>query len=109
MVIIVVIIVFGILGAAIASGKNRNALGWGLLCALFPLIGLIVLLFMSKLEDEKFELAKRQFELQMQQMQQGKSLSSDDTIDCPNCAETIKAKAKVCRFCQHELEAESET
>lgn len=28
-----------------------------------------------------------------------------DTIECPRCAEKIKARAKVCRFCEFDLEA----
>lgn len=31
----------------------------------------------------------------------------NDTQVCPRCAETIKAQAKVCRFCGHELEAQA--
>ena len=31
-----------------------------------------------------------------------------DTKDCPMCAETVKAKAKICRFCRHEFEFETE-
>lgn len=29
--------------------------------------------------------------------------NTDDTKECPYCAETIKAKAKICRFCNNEL------
>ena len=29
-----------------------------------------------------------------------------DTKECPMCAETVKAKAKICRFCRHEFETE---
>lgn len=28
---------------------------------------------------------------------------NDDTIECPYCAERIKAKAKICRFCGREI------
>lgn len=31
---------------------------------------------------------------------------SDETKTCPDCAETIKAAAKVCRFCGHRFEVE---
>lgn len=35
----------------------------------------------------------------------GSSVSNDDTIECPFCAERIKAKAKICRYCGKELTA----
>src|SRR5262245_27281818 len=28
---------------------------------------------------------------------------AEDEVECPRCAETIKARAKVCRYCQHDL------
>jgi uncharacterized membrane protein YdbT with pleckstrin-like domain len=34
----------------------------------------------------------------------GKQVASIDTKECPYCAEIIKAKAKICRFCGKELE-----
>jgi len=33
---------------------------------------------------------------------------SGDTKECPMCAETIKAKAKICRFCKHEFDLEAD-
>ena len=31
------------------------------------------------------------------------SIEAGDTIDCPYCAERIKAKAKICKYCSKEL------
>jgi len=31
------------------------------------------------------------------------ALISNDTKECPMCAETVKAKAKICRFCKHKF------
>ncbi len=33
----------------------------------------------------------------------GGAAAEGDTMECPNCAETIKARAKVCRFCGRAL------
>lgn len=33
----------------------------------------------------------------------GDSVGSVDTMECPYCAETIKSKAKICRYCGKEL------
>lgn len=44
---IVILIAFGLLAAAIARGKQRSGLGFFLLGALFPLIGLIVVALIS--------------------------------------------------------------
>lgn len=37
-----------------------------------------------------------------------KSTLSGGTKECPMCAETIKAKAKICRFCKHEFDLEAD-
>lgn len=30
--------------------------------------------------------------------------ANDSTKECPQCAETVKARAKICRFCRHEFD-----
>jgi hypothetical protein len=37
-----------------------------------------------------------------------KNISAESTKKCPYCAETIKAEAKICRFCGKELEMTTE-
>lgn len=56
--LLIIPLIFGVLGAIIASGKNRNALGWGLLCFLLPLIGLLILIFQKSLPSRDQQLAK---------------------------------------------------
>ena len=36
------------------------------------------------------------------------NLSVPDYKECPECAEDVKAKAKICRFCNHEFEIDAE-
>jgi len=45
-----------------------------------------------------------QINLQAHKLSDAINISSDtDTMECPFCAEIIKAKAKICRFCGREL------
>lgn len=47
MILLIVAIVFGAIGAAVASGKGRNPFLWFIICALVPLIGLLILACLS--------------------------------------------------------------
>jgi hypothetical protein len=49
-VVAVVIVVFPIAGAIIAKNKGRNAQAWFLGCLLFPVSGLLILLFLPPLK-----------------------------------------------------------
>lgn len=46
-------LIFGGICAAIASGKGRSAVGWFFIGFFFPLIGLIVILCLSNLKEER--------------------------------------------------------
>jgi hypothetical protein len=39
----------------------------------------------------------------MQQTSNQQQFNDDDTMACPYCAETIKKKAKICRYCNNKL------
>lgn len=47
--------------------------------------------------------------LQQESVKTDSVCPSDDTKECPQCAEVIKAKAKVCRFCGYSFEEPDES
>lgn len=72
--LIAVGIFFGVVAAVIARQKGRSEFRWFLVGFLFHIIGLIVLFLPPA---PKAGITKK----------------------CPECAEIIRAEAKVCRFC----------
>lgn len=83
MLILIIALIFGVVGAVIASGRGRNAFGWFILCFLFPLIGLILLLLLPPLEGV---------------------LKESERKACPKCAEYVRKEALVCKHCSYSLE-----
>lgn len=45
MIILVIALLFGLIGGFMANAKGKNVFLWFALCALFPLIGILILLF----------------------------------------------------------------
>lgn len=83
----------GFIAAGIASGRNHNAGVWFVIGALFGVFGLIgaFLLPDKSKSAEKSPIAPNTSDIDNQ------------TRTCPFCAEEIKAKAVVCRFCGKEV------
>ncbi len=86
---IMVPIVLAIIAGSVASEKNRSGAGWAVLTFFFP-IALLVLIFLGKIPGSI----------------DGNDSSSLNSLSmkCPQCAETIKRDAKICRFCKYDVE-----
>jgi hypothetical protein len=78
--------VFAMIAGMVASAKGRNSLGWFLLCFFLTPLFLIVLLVLPKIEPSP-----------------GKIAIEEATKACPQCAERVKAAAKICHFCRYEF------
>ena len=82
-----------IFSAALASSKNRNGAAWFFMGLVFGPFGLLVAFF-PKIEKAPDRGATEGV--------------AEGTKTCPFCAESIKAEAIVCRFCNREVPRVSE-
>ena len=81
-------IVLSLLVASVATKKGRSFIAFLLLSLITsPLISAIILLVLG---EDSTTIDKRE-------------LSKGITKKCPQCAETVKAEAKICRYCNHEF------
>lgn len=75
---LIILIIAGIIGSMIARRKGYNQIVWFLLCAIVPLLIVVILILPAKV---------------------AKGL----TKKCSNCAEIIKEDATVCRHCGYSV------
>ena len=90
--------------AGIASTKWRSGFGWFLLSVLIsPLLaGIIVAALPPVTTDlEAMAIGAGEITRDLEAM----ALAAGDMKQCPQCAEPVKAEAKICRFCRYEIPA----
>ncbi|WP_374120278.1 zinc ribbon domain-containing protein [Mesorhizobium onobrychidis] len=84
----------------VAAGKrNRSTFGWFLLAILIsPLLaGLLVLALGDRRPPPS------QYTVQMPVTGPGITFGPILEKQCPDCAEMVKADARICRFCRHQF------
>jgi len=87
-VIFIIWLIFAVLVGAYASSKGRSGVGFFLIAVLLsPLIGFIIAAIVQPIRANT----------------EAKALETGDVKKCPNCAELVKAEARLCKHCHSEL------
>ena len=108
LVAVIMWLLCGVGAAMSASSKNRSGCGWFGACVLLGPLVLLIVGFMEPGEARSQSgPASRRRRVLNAPLQGGRSDASaaPQTKECPFCAETILAKAIVCRFCNRDLPA----
>jgi len=96
--ILIAFLMCGIISAVIASNKGRSTFGWFLIGTLTSLFGIILALVVSDKSAKAADSAAASLTRESAQS------AIADTRACPYCAETIKAQAVICRFCNRDVD-----
>jgi len=104
--------IFGLVGAAIANSKGSSGLGGFLFGILLGPIGwLLILVFagpkMGRCSQCKSRIPRDELRcprcgVDFTAAAAGVAPSAATKV-CPECAETVQAAARICRFCRHEF------
>lgn len=92
MEILVIWTVVAIVAAIVARNKGRSGAGWFFLCVLLTPLALLVLLALPTLKPPE-----------PQPVRLVGDVSDEPTKICPQCAETVKAAARICHFCGYKF------
>jgi hypothetical protein len=97
MELVVLWLFFAVLTPIVATAKGRSGVGWFLLGLVFGLLALIVVVVLPSLKPPEQPVKPIRTTVDPEPD------SSTGLKRCPNCAEEIRAEAKLCRFCQTEF------
>ncbi len=89
--IVVLWIVVLIIAPIVAGNKGRSQGGWFLACLLLSPLAILILFALPSLKPQPAPVVEAQ---------------GGATKVCPQCAETVKAAARICRFCRYQFHAE---
>jgi hypothetical protein len=92
MEILVIWTVVAIVAAIVATNKGRSGAGWFFLCLLLTPLALLVLLALPTLKPPE-----------PQPVRLVGDVSDGPTKICPQCAENVKAAARICHFCGYKF------
>ncbi len=80
-------LIFGVFCQFVAYQKGRDGVTWFYIGFFFGVIALLALIGLGKPDAKEATSV----------------LDANDDMDCPKCAERIKKRAKICRFCGFDL------
>jgi hypothetical protein len=99
-------VMFGLLSSVIVKGKNRDQSSWFLIGFFFGLFGFIAAAVVDKIDGDpqSGKLPEKLFVPTATDFNPS-ALSKV----CPDCAESIKLQARICRFCKYRFSDEDVT
>lgn len=102
-ILLVQAVAFAVLAGIVASNKNRNLVGWGVLGFLFGPFAFIAALVVEEAEQAEMPPSSQR---QNQSSGAGEFNPEEHEKKCPVCAEYIKLEARGCKHCGHEFSEE---